>query len=116
MSVLIRIPKNLFEKAYEKGIDIEELIINILVEKLHLNPEEIAIARIELAEKYLEEAKNYLEKGDPVQASEKLYKVVEECIKALAEYLKIPEAEKAKSFGRWFTWLLEKPREESQKS
>ena len=63
-------------------------------------------ARLRLAEKMLEEAEEYIRKGDVVQASEKLYKVVEECIKALAEVLQIPTLEEAKRRGKWETWLL----------
>ncbi len=106
--VTIAIPKKIVDKCLEKGLDLEEFIINVLIEKLNLNIDEVLELRIKRAEKYLEEAKEYLAKGDSVQASEKLYKSVEECIKALAEYFKIPEAEKAKNLGRWFTWLLDK--------
>ena len=61
---------------------------------------------LELAEKNLAEAKELIAKGDPVQASEKLYKAVEECIKALAEKLRAPQLEAARKRGRWDTWLL----------
>jgi len=64
------------------------------------------VARIELAEKYLEEAKDYINKKDAVQASEKMYRVVEECIKALAETLDTLETQEARKNGRWFMWLL----------
>jgi len=37
-----------------------------------------------------------------------LYKVVEECVKASAEVLNVPEVGKAREFGRWFAWLLDK--------
>ena len=40
--------------------------------------------RMEIAEYMLRRAREELEQGDPVQASEKLYKAVEECIKVLA--------------------------------
>ena len=65
-------------------------------------------ARVELAEKYLAEAKEYLAKGDAVQASEKLYKVVEECIKALAQRYDTPEHREAAREGRWWAQLLGK--------
>ena len=35
--------------------------------------------------KFLDEGKAYLGKGDPLQASEKLYKAAEEAIKALSQ-------------------------------
>lgn len=71
-----------------------------------LDPKDVARARIELAEKSLAEAIDYMAKKDPVQASEKLYKAVEECIKALAEKFRVPQLEIAEKRGKWDTWLL----------
>jgi hypothetical protein len=51
-------------------------------------------------ERFLAEGRGYVEKGDPVQASEKIYKAVEECIKALAEKQRLPEFEEARREGR----------------
>jgi hypothetical protein len=68
----------------KRGYDIEFLVIDSIVEKLRIDPEEEVAIHIELAERYLDEARRYIDRGDPVQASEKLYKVAEECIKALA--------------------------------
>jgi hypothetical protein len=59
-------------------------------------------------ERYLEEGKSYINSEDAVQASEKLYKAVEECIKFLAERYKLPEYEEAGKDGRWRTYLLGK--------
>jgi plasmid stabilization system protein ParE len=56
-----------------------------------------------LAERYLKETREYIAKGDAIQASEKMYRVVEECIKALAETLDTPETQEARKNGRWFT-------------
>jgi HEPN domain-containing protein len=92
LTISVTVPKKIIDKAKE----------------LKLDPSEEAEARLELAEKYLDEAKKYMEKGDAVQASEKLYKAVEECIKALAQKLNVPEVVKAREHGRWFTWLLDK--------
>ena len=75
---------------------------------LGLDPGIAAEARIELAGKYLAEAEESLAKGDAVQASEKLYKVVEECIKALAELYDTPEHREAAREGRWWAQLLGK--------
>ncbi len=61
-----------------------------------------------IAFKMFEEAKEFLAKEDSIQASEKLYKVAEETVKALAaEYAKdvVEEVEKE---GRWKVGLLEK--------
>ncbi len=57
-------------------------------------------ARLELADRYLKEAKECVSKGDSIWASEKLYKVAEECIKALAMEFRIPEANEAYREGR----------------
>jgi len=104
----IKIPKKLYEKVKKIGVDINELVFMILAEKLKLDPLEILKARLELAEKFWEEAKQYLEKGDSIQASEKMYKTVEECIKALAQHYNTPEYRKALKEGRWWTQLLGK--------
>lgn len=61
-----------------------------------------------LAEKHLEEGRNLID-GDSVQASEKLYKAAEECVKALALYLNLEEiVAEAEERGRWTVTELEK--------
>jgi len=64
--------------------------------------------RVEELKKRLREALAHLKKGDPVQAAEKLYKVAENAIKILSEVNRIPEYEKAKQEGTWWTKLLDK--------
>jgi hypothetical protein len=61
---------------------------------------------VKLIKELLDEGKGYLAKGNPIQASENLYKVVEECIKLLAQRHKIPEYREAGEEGRWWTRLL----------
>ena len=61
---------------------------------------------LKLIDRFLAEGREYISKEDPVQASEKLYKVVEECIKLLAERYRIPEYEEAMEDGRWWSRLL----------
>ncbi len=68
---------------------------------------------LETAEGFLEEAKRLIEMAVQtseqiyiMQASEKLYKVAEECIKALAIKYSVKELEKVKVKGKWDTWLL----------
>ena len=56
--------------------------------------------------RFANESKECIAKGNAIQASEKLYKAVEECIKALAERHKLPEYEKAEKDGRWRSYLL----------
>jgi hypothetical protein len=56
--------------------------------------------------RFVDEAKEYIAEGDAIQASEKLYKAVEECIKLLAERHKLPEYDEAGKDGRWRSYLL----------
>ncbi len=62
--------------------------------------------RANLAETCLQRAKEYLAKNDPMQASEKLYKAMEESIKFLAEFHTLSEASTAEKNGKWSTGLL----------
>lgn len=107
-AISIKVPRKIIDRAEELGLDLESVIYEALLRELKLNPGEEAELRLELARKYLDEARMYVEKGDAVQASEKLYKAVEECIKALAYQLNVPEVAKAREYGMWFTWLLDK--------
>lgn len=65
-------------------------------------------ARVEESRKGFREAIEYLKKGDSMQAAEKLYKVAENAIKILSEVNRIPEYEKARQEGTWWTKLLDK--------
>ncbi|MEM2661413.1 MAG: PaREP1 family protein, partial [Nitrososphaeria archaeon] len=56
----------------------------------------------------LSESEVYISKGGVVQASEKLYKAAEECIKLLAKHFKLGEVEVAEEKGRWTVTLLER--------
>ncbi len=106
MGCVVWVPRRIVKEIERRGLCVEDVLVEVLAEKFNLDSQSVAEVRLELAEKYLEEARSYVERGDAVQASEKLYKVVEECVKALAELLNLPEVEKAKRLGRWFTWLL----------
>jgi len=106
MVEVVYLPRRAAEEAKRRGIDIGDLILKVLAQELKLDPEEVSEARLELASRFFEEANTYLEKGDAVQASEKLYKVVEECIKVLAEAFNIPQVEEVERRGKWDTWLL----------
>lgn len=66
------------------------------------------VKRLELAEKLLKEGLELVRKGDSVQASEKLYKAAEECIKAIAHRLGLEEAKEAAARGRWTARLLDR--------
>ena len=102
----IYVPRKLVDEARRRGIDVDELVLSAIANALSLDPSEVAFARLELAEKSLREARGFIERGDVVQASEKLYKAVEECIKALAEVFNAPQLEEARRRGKWDTWLL----------
>ena len=106
--ISIAVPRRLIDRARELGVDLESIAIEAILRELKLDPGEEAEVHLELARRYLSEAKAYISRRDAVQASEKLYKAVEECIKALAKKLGVPEAAKAREYGRWFTWLLDK--------
>ncbi len=78
----------LIRKLMSKGVNVADLLLDALSIQ---DPEESMRERMSIAEKYLNEAREYINKGDAVQASEKLYKAAEEVIKALVEKYKIPE-------------------------
>ena len=65
-------------------------------------------AKVEELKKRLREALEFLEKGDAVQTSEKLYKVAEDAVKILSKINRIPEYEKARREGTWWTKLLDR--------
>ncbi|QXJ30991.1 hypothetical protein J5U21_00640 [Saccharolobus shibatae] len=60
--------EELIKKAREKGIDVEDLLIREISKD---DPQEGIRLRLEIAEKYMAEAYDYLKKDDPIQASEK---------------------------------------------
>nr|WP_243666567.1 PaREP1 family protein [Vulcanisaeta sp. JCM 16159] len=88
----MEIPRELIKAAEERGIDVTDLIINAISK----NDPSIGVKlRLQLAEKYLNEAKDYVSKSDAVQAGEKLYMAAEEVVKALAEKYGLPEYQQA---------------------
>lgn len=104
----IEIPEKLVEEIRKKGINIETEIIDYLLKKLELDPDEEAKIHLELAGKFLVEGKNMLNK-DPIQASEKMYKAAEECIKALTLNKKYKDIlEKVGTKNRWGVNELDK--------
>jgi len=62
--------RKLVKEVESRGLNIVDLIIYALYGEL--DPKIIIESRIELAEKYLGEAKNYLDKGSAIQVSEKM--------------------------------------------
>lgn len=106
--ITIPVPKKLVEEARKRGLDVEELVLQTLVKILGVDPRDVQIARLELAKKMLKEGEEHLIRGDAVQASEKIYKAVEECIKALAEKYRVKVLDEVMRRGKWETWLLGK--------
>ncbi len=88
--VPIILPKKLDEKlrerAGETGTLPEELGVELIRNSLHeeLDPEELIEHYQALSEKYLAEAKEFLNKGDLVQTSEKLWGASALAVKAVA--------------------------------
>ena len=102
----VAIPRSLLEAIRRRGLDPETFILEAIAEKLSRDPREEPWARLAVAEHMLKRAREELERGDPVQASEKLYKAVEECIKTLACLEGLDECAKAQEEDRWWTRLL----------
>jgi hypothetical protein len=66
----IYIPEKLAKGLEGRGLS----VVDIIASALDLDPETVIEARLELAEEYLREVEDYVEKGDAVQTSEKSYK------------------------------------------
>jgi AraC-like DNA-binding protein len=91
---------------------VEDFVLRLFSKELNLDPKTVAEARLELAERYLAEGKELVDR-DPVQASEKLYKVAEECVKALAIHYNLEDIlGNVEKRGRWTVTDLEKVVEE----
>ncbi len=100
------LPEKLVRELERRDVDLVDLVVSALGEEV--DPRVALEARVKLAERYLAEAKEHLVGGDAVQASGKLYKVAEECIKALAQRYDTPEHREAVREGRWWAQLLGK--------
>ncbi|MGC9225699.1 PaREP1 family protein [Caldivirga sp.] len=101
----MKVPEELLREVEERGLDIVDIIINAIE---RVDPSGGVKLRVELAVKFLNEAREYLNRGDAVQASEKACKAVEEVVKALAEKYNLPEYQQAVKEGRWFAYLLQR--------
>jgi hypothetical protein len=95
--------EELIKRLARGGIDAEGLSLNAPSAG---DPEESSRERLKIAERYMEECTEYIEKGDAVQASEKAYKAAEEVVKALAEKYRTPEYGRFLKEGRWYAYLL----------
>ncbi len=101
MEVTVRFPEVIAKRLRDLGVDLESMIIELILGELNLDPTEETMVHLELATKFLEEGKALINR-DPVQASEKLYKAAEECVKALAVHFKLEEIlAEVRRKGRW---------------
>nr|WP_245522584.1 PaREP1 family protein [Vulcanisaeta distributa] len=103
--MIIELPEPLAREITRLGVDVEGFVIDSVSAGLNPDPSTEIETHLELANKYLNEGRNLINK-DPVQASEKLYKAAEEAIKALAITLNLDEAKAAREQGRWTAALL----------
>jgi len=81
-----RIEEKLKEKAQEAGVFPEELGIELLFQSLNeeLDPQDLVEHYQNLSGKYLAEAKEFLNRGDTVQASEKFWGAAALAVKTVA--------------------------------
>jgi len=108
VSVLVYVPKKIAEEIVKRGLSLEDVVLETLAKLAKLDPRVVVEARVELAEKYLDEGVKLVDK-DPIQASEKLYKAAEECVKALTLYLSLEDIlKRVDERGRWSVTELEK--------
>jgi hypothetical protein len=99
--VTVALPEKLARLIRERGVDVESFVIEAIEEGLKLDPREELPTRLEVAEYMLRRAEEKLGKDDAVQASEKLYNAVEECVKVLACVEKLEECRKAREKDGW---------------
>ena len=104
----VTIPSIIAEELKRRGLNPEDVVLDALIRALKLDPGIVVEARVELANKYLNEGRELIDR-DPVQASEKLYKAAEECVKALAQHYNLEDVlSKVNERGRWTVTELEK--------
>ena len=102
------LPDTIIEELRRRGLNPEDVVLNALVKVMNLDPTTVVEARVELAIKYFNEGRELIDK-DPVQASEKLYKAAEECVKALAQHYNLEDVlSKVNERGWWTATELEK--------
>ncbi len=106
--VCIKFPEVVVRRLRDLGVDVESFVLDLVVKELNLDPNEEILVHVELATRFLEEGRMLIDK-DPVQASEKLYKAAEECVKALTIHFKLEDVlSKVRDRGRWTVTELEK--------
>ena len=103
---MVYVPRRLVREVRERGVDLQSAVVEALAERLKLDPSVNAEAHLELAERFLSEGLSLIDR-DPVQASEKLYKAMEECVKAVALILGL-HGVLARAGERWTVTDLER--------
>lgn len=108
MVVTLKVPEYIVSLASKLGVDIEKEFLEYIIRRLNLDPASEMRVHLDLARRFLEEGKKLVNE-DPIQASEKLYKSVEEAIKALALHYNINQIiSRVRAQGRWTITDLEK--------
>jgi hypothetical protein len=106
--VAVILPRRIVEELGRRGVDPGSYTVDLLVRSLSLDPMVGVEAHLELALRYLEEGRR-LADGDPVQASEKLYKAAEEVVRALAVHYNLDDIlGRVAERGRWTVTELSK--------
>ncbi len=104
----IEVPEKVMEIIRRRGLDPETFIVEAVQRVLELDPKEEVVLRLNIAKHMIRRAREELDRGDPIQASEKLYKAAEECVKILADLFKLEESRRAREEGGWWSKLLSK--------
>lgn len=108
VDITLKLPEVIIKHIKELGVDVEAKLIDLILQGLSLDPKEEIEVHLELAEKFLEDGRRSVDE-DPIQASEKLYKATEECIKALAMHFGLEDIiKKVRERGKWTVTELEK--------
>jgi len=81
-----RVERRLKEESERRGASEEEIVIEALLKTLSepLNPDERVELHLKLSERYMDEAEEFLRRGEYAQASEKAWEAVSQVVKALA--------------------------------
>jgi uncharacterized protein (UPF0332 family) len=81
-----KVERRLRGESERRGASEEEIVIEALLKTLSepLNPDERVELHLKLSERYMDEAEEFLRRGEYAQASEKAWEAASQVIKALA--------------------------------